>query len=177
MKALWSSFWSLCLLRRGPEDLPRSLLLLLLVLVLDMALGMGSQLLGPSTPLFEAMVVTLLAGCSDALVLWGLLLFKQRPGRYRQSLIAIYGSDFLLGLLVLPLLVAGVLLPEKTPWIAAVVFAQMLVVGWSLGVRGFIYHRSLNVGIFQGNMLSLTLFFLNIFIVAKIFPELLAQQP
>lgn len=176
MKALWSLFWSLCQLRRGPEDLPNSTRLLLGVVVLDVALGMGSQLLSPSTPLFEAMAIALLAAGSDALVLWALLRFKQRPMRYVQGLTAIYGSDFLLSLLVLPLLMIGLLLPAPSPWLALMVFAQMLIVGWSLGVRGFVYHRVLNVGIFQGNMLSLTLFFLNVFIVAKIFPELLVQQ-
>jgi hypothetical protein len=49
-----------------------------------------------------------------------------------------------------------------------------LLVGWNLGVRGFVYHRTLEIGIFQANMLSLTLFLLHIFLAAKLFPELLA---
>ena len=176
MKALWALFWSLCRMRRGPEDLPYSASLLLLVLLLDVALGVGSQLPGQSTLFPVAVAITLLAAGSDALVLWGLLRFKQRDARYVQSLTAIYGSDFLLGLLVLPLLGASLLWPEHTPGLALVVFAQMLVVGWGLGVRGFVYHRALDVGIFQGNMLSLALFFLNVFLAAKFFPELFTRQ-
>ncbi|MDI1300587.1 MAG: hypothetical protein PSX71_01645 [bacterium] len=176
MKALWVRLWLLCRMRRGPEELPYSVSVLCLVLLLDMALGVGSQLPGHSAPLPVALAITLLAAGSDALVLWGLLRFKQRDARYVQSLTAIYGTDFLLGLLVLPLLGISLLLPEPGGWLALVVFAQMLVVGWGLGVRGFVYHRALDVGIFQGNMLSLTLFFLNIFMVAKLFPELLVRQ-
>lgn len=176
MKALWARLWGVCLMRRGPEALPYSVRLLLLMLFLDVMLGIGSQLAGPSTPYFVAVSITLLAAGSDALVLWGLLRFKQRDGRYVQSLAAVYGSDFLLGLLLLPSLGASLLLPEHSVMLGVVVFAQMLVVGWGLGVRGFVYHRALDVGIFQGNMLSLTLFFLNIFMVAKLFPEMLVQQ-
>lgn len=176
MKALWSLFWSLCRMRQGPEDLPYSVSLLLLVLFLDVVLGVASQLAGQPTLFSVALSVTLLAAGSDALVLWGLLRFKQRDARYVQSLSAVYGSDFLLGLVILPLLGVSLLLPEHSPGLALVVVAQMLVVGWGLGVRGFVYHRALDVGIFQGNMLSLTLFFLNIFMVATLFPELLTPS-
>ncbi len=79
-------------------------------------------------------------------------------------------------MLLLPSLGASLLLPEHSAMLGVVVFAQMLLVGWGLGVRGFVYHRALDVGIFQGNMLSLTLFFLNIFMVAKLYPELLVRQ-
>jgi len=53
-------------------------------------------------------------------VLWGLLRFKQRGARYVQSLTAVYGSDFLLGLLILPLLGASLLLPEHSAGLAVV---------------------------------------------------------
>lgn len=173
MKALWTLFWAVCRLRRGPEEMPYSTGLLTLVLLLDVTLGMGVQLMAEPAPLQAAIGVTLLAAASDALVLWGLLRFKQAELRYVQSLTAIYGADFILGLIALPLVAIGLFLPEKTPWLAPLVFAQMLLVGWNIGVRGFVYHRALAIGVFQGNMLSLALFFLNIVIAVKIFPELL----
>lgn len=176
MKALWALFWSVCQLRRGPEDMPYSTGLLVLVLLLDIALGISVELVAEPATLQAAMGVTLLAVASDALALWGLLRFKQAELRYVQSLTTIYGADFMLGLISLPLVALGLLLPEKTPWLAPLVFAQMLLVGWNLGVRGFVYHRALAIGIFQGNMLSLALFFLNIFISVKIFPELLSAS-
>lgn len=176
MKALLALFWLVCRLRRSPEDLPYSISLLFWVLVLDMALGVGSLLLDQSTPWWVALVITLLSALSDALVLWALLRFKQRDTRYVQGLTAIYGCDFLLGLIVMPLLALSLQLPEHSFLLGVLALAQILVVGWSLGVRGFVYHRALDVGIFQGNMLSLTLFVLNIFMVAKIFPELLVPK-
>jgi hypothetical protein len=173
MKALWSLFWSVCQLRRGPDDMPYSLELLLLVLVLDIALGMGTQWLAQPELLQAGTGMVLLGMAMDALVLWALVHFKQVQLRYVQSLTAIYGADFMMGLFILPLMLASLMLP-KVPWAPVLYFAQMLLVGWSLGIRAFIYHRTLAIGVIQANMLSLTLFLLNIFIIAKLFPELLS---
>lgn len=175
MKALWSLFWSVCQMRRGPEDMPFSLPLLLFMLGLNMALGIGIQFATGPAATAAAIGIVLLAVAVDALVLWLLLAFKGLQMRFVQSLIAVYGADFLLGLFALPLVALG-LLAGRSPLLAAVVFGQMLLVGWNLGVRGFIYHRALHIGIFQANMLSLTLFLLHIFIAVRLFPELVASS-
>ncbi|MDQ8038238.1 MAG: hypothetical protein REI12_12505 [Pedobacter sp.] len=171
MKALYSLFWSICRMSRGPEELPRSFVLLLVVLLLDASMGVGLQLSDKPDALDVALGMTALAVLMDALVLGGLSLFKNAQDRYVQSLSAIYGTDFLVSLFSLPLAVAGIYL-AKAPWLPVIVFAQMLLVGWSLGIRAFIYHRSLRVGVLLANMLSLTLFLLTVFIAVKLFPEL-----
>lgn len=172
MKALWTLFWSVCQLRRGPEDMPYSLELLLLVLVLDMMLGVGTQWLADPGLLQAGAAMVAIGTAMDALVLWALVHFKQVQLRYVQSLTAIYGADFMMGLFCLPLVAAALYLP-KSPWLSVLVFAQMLLVGWSLGIRAFVYHRTLAIGVIQANMLSLTLMLLNIFITVKLFPELM----
>lgn len=171
MKVLWSQLWSVCRMLRGPEDLPHSLPLLLLLLLLDAGIGFGLQQLDGAATLQAAIGMTILAVLLDAAVLGALVLFKNVPGRYVQSLTAIYGADFLMSLLSLPLVLAGLYL-AKAPWLPVIVFAQMLLVGWSLGVRAFVYHRTLKVGVILANMLSFTLFLLTVFIALKLFPEL-----
>jgi hypothetical protein len=52
----------------------------------------------------------------------------------------------------------------------------MLLVGWNIGLRGFVFHRSLNIGMLQGNVLSLALFLLNIAVSVQLFPELLPAK-
>lgn len=175
MKALWSQFWSVCRMSRGPEELPLSLPLLALVLLLDAGIGIGLQLLDRPGAWPLALGMATLAISLDALVLGALVLFKQAQDRYVQSLTAIFGADFLMSLLCLPLAVASFYL-SKAPWLPVLVFAQMLLVGWSLGVRAFIYHRSLRVGVFLANALSLTLFLLTVFIAVKLFPELMPPE-
>lgn len=173
MKALWVLFWSVCQMRRTPDDVPYSLPLLAITALLTAALGMGTQFLAGPVATTAAIATVLIAVALDALVLWLLLLFKRQELHFVQGLTAIYGADFVLGLFAVPLVVTGRLLGES-PLVAVIVFGQMLLVGWNLGVRGFIYHRTLRIGIFQANMLALTLFLLNIFIAVKLFPELLA---
>jgi hypothetical protein len=177
MKALWSLFWSVCQMRRGPEDMPYAPGLLLLALLLNVLLGLGIQALTEPVSVLVALGIALLAVSLDAVALWLLLAFKQHELRYVQGLTTIYGVDFLIGLLALPLVALGTVAGD-TPLLAVVVVGQMLLVGWNLGVRGFVYHRMLEIGIFQANMLSLTLFLLHIFLAAKLFPELLvAARP
>ena len=172
MKALWTLFWQICQLRRGPEDVPYSVQLLVLLAVLDVALGIGSQLLASSDRLRIAVSLTLLAVVMDAAVFWGLLWFKRLQARWVQGLTTIFGIDLLLGLVALPLTLLSHVVEPKSVMIGLVVVAQMLLVGWNIGLRGFVFHRALNIGLLQGNMLSLTLFMLNIFISIQLFPEL-----
>ncbi|MFZ5561968.1 MAG: hypothetical protein ACOY41_10685 [Pseudomonadota bacterium] len=175
MKALWTLFWSVCQMRRGPEDMPHAPGLLALALLLNLLLGLGIQWLSEPVSLPVALGIALLAAGLDAVALWLLLRFKHFELRYVQGLTTIYGVDFIIGLLALPLVALGGAL-GPSPWLGAVVVGQMLLVGWNLGVRGFVYHRLLAIGLFQANMLSLTLFLLHIFLAAKLFPELLTAS-
>ena len=176
MKALWTLFWQLCQLRRGPEDVPYSLQLLLLLGLLDVALGVGGQLLAQPDRLRIAVSLTLLALAMDAIALWGLLAFKKLQGRWVQALTAIIGIDLLLSLVALPLTLISLAVQPSSFMIAIVVVTQMLLVGWNIGLRGFVFHRSLNIGMLQGNVLSLALFLLNIAVSVQLFPELLPAK-
>jgi len=176
MKALWTLFWQLCQLRRGPEDVPYSLQLLLLLGLLDVALGVGGQLLAQPDRLRIAVSLTLLALSMDAIALWGLLAFKKLQDRWVQALTAIIGIDLLLSLVALPLTLISLAVQPSSFMIAIVVVTQMLLVGWNIGLRGFVFHRSLNIGMLQGNVLSLALFLLNIAVSVQLFPELLPAK-
>ncbi|HET8731267.1 MAG TPA: hypothetical protein VFM34_09185 [Moraxellaceae bacterium] len=171
MIALWALFWSVCLMRRGPDDVPYSLPLLALAIALSVGLGVVTQFLSGSESL-PGMAAVLISPVVDALALWALLAFKRQEPLFVPSLTAVFGADLLLGLFALPLVLASHFVGES-PLLPVVVFGQMLLVGWNLGVRGFIYHRSAHIGIVQANVLALTLFVLNIFFVVKLFPELL----
>lgn len=176
MKELWSRLWLLCRLQGGPEGMPSSLDVLLLIVLLNAGFGISVQLLAEPVALETAVGMTLLALALDVLVLWGLLLFKSVKDRLVPTLTAIFGVDLLISLLALPAIYAGTHM-DKTPWLAVAVFFQMLLMGWNLAVRGFIYHRTLRVGIFQANMLSLTLFLLTVFLGTRLFPELMPAMP
>jgi len=173
MAALWVLFWQLVRLRRGPEDIPYSVGLLALVITLDFFASVGGQLLAAPGRLQTAIGLTLLALTAEALVLFGLLRFKRLEARFVQALTGIVGVGLLLGLLAMPLTLLSHAVGPKSPVIGLVVVAQMLIVGWNLALRGFIYHRALNIGMLQGNMLSLALFMATVFLSVKLFPDLI----
>lgn len=176
MKALWTLFWQLCQLRRGPEDVPYSVQLLALVALLDFALGVGGQLLAQPDRLRIAVSLTLLALVMDAVALWGLLAFKRLQARWVQALTAVFGIDLLLSLVALPLTLLSHVVEPKSFMIGIIVVSQMLLVGWNIGLRGFVLHRALNIGMLQGNMLSLALFLFNVWISVSLFPELVPAK-
>lgn len=174
MRALWAQLWAICRMRQGPQDLPSSPAVLLLVLLLD---GLISFLLQRYAEAYALTTIVGLVGLAlalDALVLLALLHFKQAQAWWQQGLIAIYGSDVLLSLLAAPLVLASVQWAQSS-LLPALAVLQMLLVGWGLAVRGFIYFRLLRLGIFQANMLSFTLFLLTVFLSVKLFPELMLQ--
>lgn len=176
MKALWTLFWQLCQLRRGPEDVPYSVQLLVLVTLLDVALGVTGQVLAQPERLRLALSLTVLAVAMDAVALWGLLAFKRLSSRWVQGFTAIVGIDLLLGLVALPLTLLSLVAEPKSFMIGIIVVSQMLLVGWNIGLRGFVLHRTLNIGMLQGNMLSLALFLLNVAVSVQLFPELLPAK-
>lgn len=173
MKAVWALFWPLLSLRAGPEDVPYSPPLLWLLLVTSILAGLTGQWLSRPEHWQASLGITLIAAAVDALALWLLLHFKGLPERFVQSLSAVYGADTLLTVLSLPVLVLGLLAQEKSALWVMGGFLSLLLTGWSLGVRGFIYHRALNLGIFQGNMLSLALLLVTMALGLHFFPELL----
>lgn len=172
MRALWAMMWRLVALRAGPEDMPYSRELLWLMLAASVALGLFSHWL-VSPGLWQASIgLAAVSVGADALALWLMLRFKRVPERFVQSLTAVYGADALLSLCALVLVPVYLFAGDKSPLLGIGFLAEMLIVGWGLGVRGFIYHRALNIGIFQGNMLSMALFFATLMLALTLFPEL-----
>ena len=107
MLALVRFFWQLCLLRRGPQDLPASAPLLGLLAVLNVLIGAAGTLahFGGAPRAFAASLL-------DALIMAGLvyatLAFAGHRPRLVQVLTAVYGIGVLFGAVFLPLqLLAG----------------------------------------------------------------------
>jgi len=143
MYAVVEPFLEVCLLRRGPQDLPPSGLLLGLALVayyLVSALT-AMAVYGPGVGLLQAGVeVITLAGYTYA----GLQV-AGRLARFWQTLIALAGTGTVIGLVMVPLVY--VLYPEASGNLAAVAsMVYLLLVGWLLAVFGHIFRHALSFG-------------------------------
>jgi hypothetical protein len=157
MAVLFNLFLDICLLRKGPQDLPASQELLKLCLIayagsglLNLWLGLGDT--GSGMALLLTMVdVSLLMGLSYAVLqLMGLL------ERYVQTLTALAGTGTLLQLIVLPLglwyqreLAGG----DGAADLPAMLWLLLLI--WSIVITAHILRHALSVSFGTGTLYAL----------------------
>ncbi len=96
MLALIQFFFELALLRRGPQDLPSSSVLLVLVVLLSVTIGTlnGVQLFGGLGPALGANLLDLALSMA---LLAGLLMYRGRMARWLQTTTAFLGLGVLGG--------------------------------------------------------------------------------
>ena len=170
MKALFSLFWQICLLRRGPQDVPYAVPLLVM-LVLGVA-GLDFA----SIPLLEAFAIPqtdptapappspMIQMAAQLLMLGGWLLavrlllrFKRLQGRYVQTMSAALGTDLITSLPQMFFYVVVVSSPADSSLVGFAQVALLVLYIWDMLIKGHIYSQALNIGRVQGNLLSVAL--------------------
>lgn len=146
MAVLFNLFWEICLLRKGPQDVPASQELLKLCLIgyaatglLNLWLGLGEVGAGTAL-LLTAVDVGLLLG-----LVYAVLQLRGLLARYTQTLTALAGTGTLLQLIVLPL---GMwyqreLAGNGTADLPAMLWLMLLV--WSVAITAHILRHALSV--------------------------------
>jgi len=166
--ALVKPFVDICLLKRNPQDLPTSGLLLGITLA---AYGLSGVLVSATMlPTGTA----LLAGLADTALLSFLtasLLYLQRlQARVPQTLTALAGTGAILGVVALPLTNwaqsarqsgTDAMLPE---------LIILLLLGWSLTVAAHILRHALSTSFPVGLILAIVFFWVSINIMYWLFP-------
>lgn len=149
-------FTDICLLRRGPQDLPASAFLLYLTLIAHAVSGflltVGSH--PPGTAAMAAVTDTALL----ALLTLSLLYVNGQGARVRQTLSALAGSDTLIGLLAL----------APTYWLAKAQAGNndrtvpdvllLLLIVWSLVVMGHVIRHALSTHLFVGVVIAVVFY-------------------
>ena len=153
MRALFELFLAICLLRKGPQDVPASPVLLRLTLL---SYGLSAVLI----PLLDVSLVTsLLLIMLDIALLTGLtygaLALRDYRPRFMQTLTALLGTGTLLQLLALPLL----FLPEQEmagtgapPWLGLLWLGLFI---WGIAVMAHILRQALSTSLGVGVLYSL----------------------
>jgi len=149
VQALIRFFVELCALRRTPQQLPASEVLLAVVLAVDLVAGLLVGLMagqGPGT--------SLLQGVAEIALMLGALQLALRivkhPRRFLQAATALLGSGALIGLLALIPLSMNPTGSATTDLAAlgAVLFLALVV--WSLVVTGHILRHTFDLTLGQG---------------------------
>jgi hypothetical protein len=175
MKALVLLFWQMLRFKREPEDAPYSVPLLLVIIAINFVLAATAQAIGRPSQLNIAIVSPIISIGVELLFVYLLLQLKNLNARFVQTEISVMACDTLLTLAAIPLLIISINLPSKSPVLAFLGLFELVLVIWGIMVRGFIYHRALNISPFLANTLAFLLLMVSLSITVKVFPELLAQ--
>ncbi|MBW9262443.1 MAG: hypothetical protein K1566_05270 [Candidatus Thiodiazotropha sp. (ex. Lucinisca nassula)] len=164
MKALISAAIDLCLLRRSPQDLPASTVLLWLAAMLNLLTGILMLIDADSNPL-KALGQTLFELALMVGALYAALLLNGRLERFIQAATALMLCGFLLGMLALPLIAWG---KQNQSAEAGILF--LLVFGWGVVVIGHILRHTFEFSLNMGIAIALLYTLLAGTLVALIFP-------
>lgn len=138
----------LCLLRKGPQDLPDSFLLLVLLFGFDLFISGLAAATHSDFPasLLETSISALLLGGYVTILLW----VSRHPERMVRTCAAAFGADALMTLVALPILLLGAL--DGGLWVSVLLLASLV---YSLVIFGNILKVALGIGWALGLALSL----------------------
>ncbi|WP_031433906.1 hypothetical protein [Methylomarinum vadi] len=169
MYELIKLFYQIVIFQKGPQDVPASRWLLRLLILVYMAINF--LIVNISTDTFNAL---LQVGVEVLLIIafaWVLLAIAGKPERFRQTAMALLGSDAMISLFALPAIAS--LIGQGNVLALVVVVAMML---WHWLVTGHILRHALS----QPFIFALGVAFLYILasyqVMAFLFPELANNQ-
>ena len=168
LRAIVDPFIQICLLRRGPQDLPFSGILLAITLIAHtvMSVLLSTVALSATRALLSGVVDTVLL-----VVLTGALLYAQRRNtRVIQTLTALAGTGAIITLAALP--VSGWLhgADQAAGEGGFAVLLLLILTGWSLAVTGHIFRHALSVPYFLGLVLAAAFYWISISVFRALFP-------
>jgi hypothetical protein len=160
----------LCIMKRGPQDLPASPAWLA-----AMALGYVAVGVAMGLPVYATGVAVAAAGF-DLLLLLGfaaaLLAWRGHPARWLQTATALTGAGFLMGVVALPIVfsIYRAILGEADATLA--VLAYWVLVGWIIAIYGYIFTQALSLrSRWFGLGVALGYFVLSWVTVQTVFPQ------
>ncbi len=164
MSVLIKLIFEICLLRKGPEDLPanRAVLLNLLLISLVVSIFLGLMIYDTNVA-----VISSISGLLFSYIFTKILLSK-KPERFTQTFSAMLGTVTLINLLSLPVFapLSNEQLNENLAVLLSVLSFGFLI--WIIVVYGFIFSRALSIVLNYGIAISVGYTFLSIIILQLI---------
>ena len=157
MLQLINRFVDICLLRRGPQDLPTSTFLTGLCILAYFGLATGSEvILGKPE---RALTWGLAAIAIMLAVVYGLLAYRRVPSRFPQTTSALAGCGALYLMIYLPLSAALISEPGQASAMSSFLFLTWVVVFfWGFLIEGHIYRHALSISLPAGVLVSTLMF-------------------
>ena len=140
--------------REGPEDLPASQFLLGLVIACHLVVSamVVSVSNGGDVRVYAMPLIGTVAQFAFFAMLLSVMGFRSR---ILQTLIAVFGTDVLLNGIVVPMALASGTPDAPSPLAPLLSLAMIVVMLWSLAVKGHILQRAVGLPYFVGVIISL----------------------
>lgn len=165
---LWSTFFDICRLRLGPDQLPKSTILLKIAVLVYILTSTVASLTQFSFQ--EAMLIGIVEAGLLVSLISSLLYFTRHLARLTQTLTALAGTGSLLGILSLPVIfwLYQVELNHGNPSFPTLLIIALVL--WNLLVYAHIISRALSVPFWVGFMLTIIISYLSADILSQLFP-------
>ena len=173
LSTLSRAFLDICLLRRGPQDLPKSTVLLALCLILYTVLDV--LLTVQTRPFADALLVTFV-DVGFLLVLTFLILRQhQHLDRLPQTMTALFGTGVILGIFIFPLVYGGVQ-NQYESWLQQIIVLLFLImVIWNVAVLAHIVRHAISTSMGIGIMIAILYIWMSSLLITMLFPEINAK--
>jgi len=173
ISTLSKAFLDICLLRKGPQDLPKSTVLLALSLILYAMIDV--LLTVQSRSFTDALIMSFV----DVVFLAGVtaLILRQHQclDRLLQTMTALFGTSVLLGIFIFPLVYGG-LDNQYEPWLQQIIvlsFLMMLI--WNIAVLAHIVRHAISTSMGIGIMIAILYIWMSSLLITMIFPGISAK--
>ena len=168
------AFLDICLLKKGPEDLPKSSVLLFLSLfmytLIDVLLTVQSR------PFEHALMVSLV----DVGFLLGvtslILRQHQKFDRWHQTMTALFGTGVILSIFIFPLVFFSGVQNQYEAWLQQIIIILFLImVVWKVAVLAHIMRHAISTSIGIATMIAVLYILMSSLLITMLFPEISAK--
>ncbi len=168
MLRLILAFVEIALHRRGPDEVPASQFFFGIVLVVYLVVAFATLQLGAGVT--HPILLLIVDTAFSLTFIWSVLKAFARERRFKQTASALLGTDTLLNLLSMPLLVWGQALESSGGDNGTVALLFALLAIWSIDISGFVLSRALDRAYFLGVAIMLGYVLLSISLRLTLFP-------
>ena len=167
MFEIFRLFFDICLLKKGPQDVPPSRLLFWFSLTLY---GMVGFLMLHLSVSWLASLFQLLAEIMILLIFTaGILYLKGKTSRLFPVVTALLGADALISFFALPVIASMTI--GRTPFFSELVYLALVI--WSWLVMGHIFRHALSISLSFGLGVAFVYIFSTLQIMGFLFPEMI----
>ncbi len=173
LSTISKAFLDICLLRKGPQDLPKSTELLVLSLfmytLIDVLLTVQSR------PFEYALMVSFVDVGFLLLVTFLILKQHKHLERWHQTMTALFGTGVILGIFIFPLVFGG-FQNQYEAWLQQIIVLLFLImVIWNVAVLAHIVRHAISTSIGIAIMIAILYIWMSSLLITMLFPEISAK--